>query len=77
MEKKCEGTSEGVSGDSLDEDAGRISDIEYGIWKDKERLKTAGMRLKVGSDVPAGRVECGPLREQALPGKKISNWNHD
>ena len=73
MEKKCEGTSEGVSGDSLDEDAGRISDIEYGICKDKERLKTAGMRLKVGSDVPADRMESRPIGDQALPGKKFSN----
>ena len=73
MGKKCERTGKSVSGVSLDEDAGRISDIEYGIWKDKERLKTAGMRLKVGSDIPADRMESRPIGEQALPGKKFSN----
>ena len=73
MGKKCERTGQSVSGVSLDEDAGRISDIEYGICKDKERLKTAGMRLKVGSDIPADRMDSRPIGEQALPGKKFSN----
>jgi len=41
--------------------------MEYGIWKDEERLKTTSIRPQVGSDVPADRLECGPLAHSDLP----------